>query len=293
MVIESVSGTDGINLIDTEMFDTEGFTAAYLFRSDKNLLIDAGLYQDGQTVELALEEAGISPGTLDYIAISHLHLDHAGGVTYLAEKFPEARILCHEITADYLTDSNKLRELFRSGQKAMSQFSEQYGEANALKENRINILRDGDLIDLGSRQIRVLEAPGHAPHQICFYDEANQALHLVDEGCARMNEILYPTTPPPDFNLEKTLTSLDRFIDLKPDKLLYSHFGYSNNAVDNLKEHYGILQDWVATVKQLSKEDSDPAVLTGQVIEELGEDIPDFYQPIIERDVRGVFQYLY
>lgn len=290
--MKPVSGTDGIFLIDTCMFGQSGFTAAYLFRSDRTVLVDAGLYQDGPTVEDDLREAGVGPGELDYLVVSHLHLDHAGGITYLAERYPEAQILGHPITLDYLSDSKKMSRLFDSGQKVMSAFSEGYDEAEALEPDRLEVLEDGTKIDLGELRLQVLHAPGHAPHQICFYEETNEALHLVDEGCALLDGDLYPTTPPPDFDLEKTLQSLNRFIELAPQVLLYSHFGYLNGGQAVLNEHKNLLQYWVDLIDGYRTSDRSRSEVVEEVVEDFASEAPGEFLEILKRDVRGVYEYL-
>lgn len=292
MALEPVPGTDGIDLIDTEMFGQAGFTAAFLFRSDHNLLVDAGLYEDGEVVREALEQAGVGRGELDYLAVSHLHLDHAGGATYLAEKFPEAEVLCHSITARYLSDPEKLGRLFASGQEVMSAFPEAYGEADPVDRDRLTVLSDGDRIDLGGRSVEVLHAPGHAPHQLCFYDTGNEALHVVDEGCALVDGEPYPTTPPPDFHLGRTLESLDRFVKLAPEHLLYSHFGYCRDGTEMLRLHRDVLEEWVELIREYRDAGMDGDEVVDQLMEQFGAEVPGNFEEILKRDARGVLHYL-
>ena len=292
MSLESIPAADGISLIDTEMFGQSGFTAAYLFRSQRNLLVDAGLFRDGATVEEDLHRAGLGPGDLDYLVVSHLHLDHAGGITYLAGQFPEARILGHPLTVEYLSDPKKLRRLFASGQDVMSAFGDGYGEAEALDEDRLGVLEDEDVIHLGDRKIRVFHAPGHAPHQICFYDESNDAIHLVDEGCALLGEEPYPTTPPPDFDLDQTLESLDRFSECSPELLLYSHFGYREGGSELLENHKDLLRYWVELIDEYRGGARPQSDVVDQVLEEFAGAVPENFREILKRDVRGVYEYL-
>lgn len=292
MPYETIPETESITLIDTEMFGETGFTAAYLFESDKTLLVDAGLYENGPDIERTLMDIGAPPEELDYLAISHLHLDHAGGATYLADRFPDAEVLCHSITAEYLTDETKLRRLFASGQEVMAAFSEAYGEADPLDRDRLTCVDDGDGIDLGGRRVRVLHAPGHAPHQICFFDEGNEALHLVDEGCALIDGDPYPTTPPPDFDLERTLDSLDRFAALEPSHLLYSHFGYRRGGRDELNRHREILEDWVEMIRAYRQQGRDEEEIVTDLLDQFGGTVPGNFREILKRDARGVLHYL-
>jgi glyoxylase-like metal-dependent hydrolase (beta-lactamase superfamily II) len=289
---ETIPETESITLIDTEMFGETGFTAAYLFESDKTLLVDAGLYENGPDIERTLMDIGAPPEELDYLAISHLHLDHAGGATYLAAKYPELSVLCHSLTADFLTDPDKLESLFESGQSVMADFADSYGEASPIEPDRITILEDRDRIDLGGRELITYEATGHAPHQICFYDEDEEVLFLADEGCAQMNGEAFPTTPPPDFDYERTLKSLDTFIDLNPQTLLYSHFGYNTEGVERLAEHQSVLEEWVGFIDDLRGEGLTEDAIIDRVIEMFAENGHGNFRKIIKRDTRGVLKYL-
>lgn len=292
MVPESVPGTQGISLIDTQMFGEQGLTAAYLFEGESSCLIDAGLYRNGKTVEEALDKKNIIPDDLDYLVISHLHLDHAGGITYLANNYSSPTVLCHPMTADYLTDPTRLEQLFESGREAMGAYAESYGEAQPIDRDRIDPLEDGDKIDLGDRNIEILSAPGHAPHQFCFYDSANKALHLVDEGCTQVNGELYPTTPPPDFDLEKTLDSLDRFIELDPDHLLYSHFGYRQGGSGDLETHKTRLIQWVELIEEYKESGMSNEEIIQQLKDDFSDEVSDYFLTILERDTRGVLVFL-
>lgn len=291
MSVEPVEEYPGLYVVDTLMLGVEHQTAAFVVDGDHSMLVDAGLPADSDVVLDALMEIGV--GHLDYILVTHVHLDHAGGASYVAEEHPEAEVLAHPNSVPYLTDEEELESLVRGTERAMGPLAEMYGEPQTIPEDRVRNVEDGDHTDLGSHEIEVLHAPGHAPHHVSLYEHETEALFVVDEGCVYMDGRLLPTTPPSDFDLELTLKSLDRFMTYDAGVLLYGHYGTNHDGGEALPRHKEILREWVGDVREAwellgDEDDVVEAVVEKYADEELGM----MEEQILRRDVRGVLLYL-
>src|SRR5215469_7238543 len=94
--------------IDTRMAGYAGITAGYLIRSDRPCLVETGTAPSAPVVKQALAELGVRSSDLATIVVTHIHLDHAGGVGDLAGMFPGAEVVVHERGARHLADPTKL-----------------------------------------------------------------------------------------------------------------------------------------------------------------------------------------
>ncbi|MFB6130814.1 MAG: MBL fold metallo-hydrolase, partial [Salinigranum sp.] len=199
-------------------------------------------------------------GELDYVLPTHVHLDHAGGAGYLAERYPEATVLTHEIGVPHLVDPEGLIEGTKA---AVGDQWEFYVDPRPVPEDRIEGLTDGDEVDLGDRTLTVHHAPGHATHQVVFEDDADGVVFTADAAGIWIPDLarLEPTTPPPRFDLDQCLADAGTIADLDPEVLCFGHFGpreYDDALIERYKR---ILIEWVEAVRQERAERDDDAVV--------------------------------
>jgi len=159
--------------------------------------------------------------------VTHIHLDHAGGVGRIAATFPRATIWVHERGAPHLADPTRLvasaTRLYGEVQMATL-----FGPVDAVPPERIRALGDGDVIDLGGRSLDVLDTPGHASHHVALADSQTGAVFSGDVLGIHVPDlpVLRPATPPPDFDLELMLASIERVrARARGGTILFSHFG--------------------------------------------------------------------
>src|SRR5579859_4466769 len=213
-------------MIDTRMAGYEGITAGYLIRSDRPCLVETGTAPSAPVVKQALAELGVRTRDLASIVVTHIHLDHAGGVGDLARMYPQAEVVVHERGARHLADPTRL----------MASALRVYGdELNALfgtlaptPAERIRATGGVGVIDLGGgRRLESHYAPGHAKHHVGLLDSASGDLYVGDAAGIYIPETgdQRPATPPPDFDLDVALDSLRLFAALRPARLLFSHYG--------------------------------------------------------------------
>ena len=94
--------------IDTRMAGYDGITAGYLIRGDRPCLVETGTAPSAPIVRDALAALGVGPGDLATVVVTHIHLDHAGGTGDIAQMFPSAQIVVHELGARHLADPSRL-----------------------------------------------------------------------------------------------------------------------------------------------------------------------------------------
>lgn len=219
--------------IDTKMHGLDGITGAFLVTGEQTALIETGPRSTVDNVLAGLEDAGI--GSLDWIVVTHIHLDHAGAAGTLARHFPEALVAVHEVGAPHLVDPSKL---WKSASRIYGdRMEEMWGGIDPLDEGRIRTLRDGDKVDLGGRTLQALETPGHAWHHHAFLDDATGVMFTGDALGVRLAGIglVRPATPPPEFDLERAVASINRIREVAPERLCLTHFGRQDDlGVDEL-----------------------------------------------------------
>lgn len=249
---------DEVFEIDTRMGGYSGITAGYLIRSEKPCLIETGTALSAPTVIDSLSALGIDAADLATIIVTHIHLDHAGGVGDIAAAFPNASILVHERGARHLADPSKL---VASARRVFGPvMDELFGDLLPTEANRIISLGDADSIDLGGgRELHSFYAPGHASHHVGLLDTSTGDLYTGDAAGVYIPDTadVRPATPPPDFDLDLALASMDRMSDVSPNRLLFSHYGPVTDVNDVLGRSREELIRWVELVREARVEQMD------------------------------------
>jgi glyoxylase-like metal-dependent hydrolase (beta-lactamase superfamily II) len=236
--------------IDTEQSGYSGITAGYLIRGSKPCLIETGTAKSAGTVIAALNELGIQGEDLATIVVTHVHLDHAGGAGHLTAHFPKSQLIAHERGARHLVDPSRL---MASARRVFGRILDDVmGELLPTPSERVISLGDMGKIDLGEgRTLDTFYAPGHASHHIGLVDSTTGDLYVGDAAGVYIQETKTqrPATPPPDFDLDVTLNSIELFRALSPTRLLFSHYGPVTEVDDTLDGSIEELRLWVELVR--------------------------------------------
>lgn len=209
--------------IDTKMHGHDRITATFLLHGEKTALVETGPKSTVANVIAGLDAAGVDH--LDWIVVTHIHLDHAGAAGTLATRFPNASIAVHEVGAPHLADPSKLwssaRRIYGDAMEKM------WGGIDPVPEDRIVVLKDGDKVDLGGRSLQAIETPGHAYHHHAYLDDGTGLLFTGDALGVKLPDVgvMRPATPPPEFHLDKAIASIERIRELQPASLCLTHFG--------------------------------------------------------------------
>jgi glyoxylase-like metal-dependent hydrolase (beta-lactamase superfamily II) len=236
---------DGRLLLDLRFRDTEGLVACYLFpQADGWSLIETGPTTCRDALRRGLAQAGIAPEEVQRVFVTHIHLDHAGGLGAAAEEFPRARIFVHERGAAHMIDPTRL---IASARRAWGAASDPlWGTIAPVPSDRLVALRGGERFPIVGGELVALATPGHAQHHLSFLDTSLRAVVCGDAAGVRLEgeERARPAIPPPDLDLELLFSSLDSMTRLEPRWLFYSHFGPSERAVEDLAEYRRSVEHW-------------------------------------------------
>lgn len=257
----TAGGCEDLYCVDLDMFDVSEFGAAYILDAERPTVIESGTGRNYERILEALDALEISPEELEVIALTHVHLDHAGGAGYLAEACPTATVKIQDIGAPYLAEPEYLIE---GTKRAVGVHWQYYNEPEPIPEERIETISEGDIIDLGDYRLEIHRAPGHAPHQVVFSNPENDAVFAADAAgiWAPDPGVLVPSTPPPNFDLEGCLRDIELLQELDPSVLLYTHFGSRTDVSVALENYHQVLTGWVEDVREKRKElEDDEAVI--------------------------------
>ena len=247
---------ENIYLIDNQLYSIPEWGSVYLINEEKKALVDTGPTTSANVVLDGIKRVGVSPEEIDYLIITHIHLDHAGGAGVLIQDMPHAQVAVHHKGARHLADPVKLIDGVRvaQGEEIMAKL----GEVVPIEMKRLRPVSEGDVIKLSEKQVlRFIEAPGHASHELCIYESRNNGLFSGDAIgiLVAENKVLVPVTPPPSFDLELYLATLKKLMTLEASALYFAHFGISNQVDENLKLAMDKLQAWASIVSKTLKED--------------------------------------
>lgn len=264
--------------VDTRMGGYEGITSGYLIRSSRPCLVETGTARSAPIVIEALDRLGVGPDDLATIVVTHIHLDHAGGVGDLARHFPHATVVVHERGARHLADPTKLvASAHRVFGEAMDRL---FGDLLAVPQERLQVLGDVGEVDLGDgRLLEAFHNPGHASHHVGLLDTASGDLYTGDAAGVYVPETadVRPATPPPDFDLDLALSSLNRMKDARATRLLFSHFGPVTTVADTLERSELELRYWVEAVRAAHQATADLDHAIAMVRQKDRERHPQFY----------------
>jgi glyoxylase-like metal-dependent hydrolase (beta-lactamase superfamily II) len=250
----------GVLQIDTLLGGWHQVTAGYLVTGDAPVLVETGSQTSVPHLLAALDELGVAPGDLAGVAVTHIHLDHAGGVGDVAAAFPEATVYVHQRGARHLVDPAKL---VNSAAMVYGDLLDSlYGRLTPTPAERVHVLEDGEQLAVSpNRSLTVVDSPGHAKHHLALHDSDSGLLFAGDAVGVRLPDvgILRPATPPPDFDLDQALNSLRRFAERRPAGIALAHYGLVPDPQAILEEADGTLRRWAEVAEAAWREGRDIA----------------------------------
>jgi len=251
----------GVLQIDTLLGGWGEVTAGYLVDGSAPCLIETGSQSSVSTLLVALAGLGLGPADLASVVVTHIHLDHAGGVGDVAAAFPNATVYVHEKGARHLVDPDRL---VRSAAMVYGDLLDSlYGRLTPTPADRVVVLRDGETITVAPhRTLICVDSPGHAKHHLALHDSESGLLFVGDAVGVRLPGagVLRPATPPPDFDLALALHSLRRFGERRPSGLALAHFGLTpGDPAEMLQEADATLRHWAEVAEQAHRKGRDIA----------------------------------
>ena len=221
----------GIHTIDTG-FVRPRFDAAYLLvENGRGAFIDCGTQFAVPRMLAALDAAGIAAADVDWLILTHVHLDHAGGAGELIAQLPNARLVVHPRGARHMIDPSVLW----AGASAVygeAVMERTYGRLRPVPAERVVEAPDGHVVDLAGRALHCLDTPGHARHHLTVHDPRTNVCFTGDvfglsyrEFDTASGPFILPTTSPVQFDPAALHASIDRLVALKPVAMYLTHYG--------------------------------------------------------------------
>jgi hydroxyacylglutathione hydrolase len=237
--VESCAGVfdygNGISAVDS-VYDRREQTAIHLLVEDgRAAVIDTGTSRAVPRVLAALRAQGVAPAQVDYVILTHIHLDHAGGAGQLMACFPNARLTAHPRGARHMIDPSRLRAATIAiyGEAETRRI---YGEILPVPKDRVVETPEGATLRVAGRELLFLDAPGHARHHVVIRDSKTGHIFAGDSFGLSYRELdqdgrqfSFPTTSPSQFDPAALHRSVDRMLSLGPQAIYVAHFGRLTN----------------------------------------------------------------
>ncbi len=238
-------------LIDVNHLDTPEIIASALLESRGELaLIDPGPTSRLANLEDGLAALGLSVGDLTMILLTHIHLDHAGATGTLVRKNPSLRVIVHERGTPHLVDPSRL---MKSATRVFgAEMDRLWGGFESVPADRITSLQGGETVMVGNRNLEVAYTPGHASHHVSYFDNSTGVAFVGDTGGIRISNraCVLPVTPPPEIDLEKWASSIEKIREWQPEQLFLTHFGGAHPVEEHFDLLIGEFQVWDDRVRQ-------------------------------------------
>jgi glyoxylase-like metal-dependent hydrolase (beta-lactamase superfamily II) len=254
-------------IVDLEFQGHRGVIGSFLFDDGR----EVGLVETGPAstipsllTVLATLEDGLE--RLTSIVVTHVHLDHAGGVGELLRRAPNAHVFVHEVGAPHLVDPSKL---LRSAARIYGdQMEPLWGNVIPAAADRVVAVEDNEILSVGGHTLRVLYTPGHASHHIALHEESTRSVFTGDVAGVRMQGATHvrPPTPPPDIDLEEWKSSVNRITALHPEWLYLTHFGrFGGDASTHCQALLQRLEVWTEMVRVSVEDGVDVPAIVGSL----------------------------
>ena len=263
-----------IHLIDLAEHGVFGRTGCYVIRGEKTALVDVGTSYARERILSGLAELGIAPEDVDYVLITHIHLDHSAGLGYLLPLLPNATVVCHPRAARHLIDPTRLlagaRAVYGDTLEAV------FGEILPVPAERVMIRDDEETLDLGNGHfLTFYDTPGHARHHFSIHDPAADGIFTGDTvGLRFVPELtgwdftyLCASTSPSEFDRDAVMRSCDRLEQLNPARIYVAHFG----AVEPASLAFARTRETADAMDRLAREAYVPSMSWEEIADKLRE----------------------
>jgi glyoxylase-like metal-dependent hydrolase (beta-lactamase superfamily II) len=238
---------NGITAVDTDYVRPRLDASHVILRNGRGAFVDTGTSHSVPNLLTGLVSAGALPEQVDWVFLTHIHLDHAGGAGELMKHLPNAKAVVHPRGAAHMVDPAKLIE----GTKAVygdAEFARLYGEIPGIPAERVVQTSDGMKLKLGKSEFELIHTPGHALHHYCIVDEGSDSIFTGDTfGISyrvfdsHKGPFIFPATTPVHFDPSQAHASLDRIMSYRPKAAFLTHYSRVGNLEILAKDmHEGI-----------------------------------------------------
>jgi len=242
---------DGITAIDTEYVRPQMDAAHVVVAGSRAAVVDSGPNSAVPLILAGLEQLGVQRDAVEYLFLTHVHLDHAGGAAALMRALPRATAVVHPRGAPHLIDPGKLIV----GTRAVygdDLYAKLYGEILPIDRERILIAQDGQRFEFAGRVFESVHTPGHALHHQAFVDHGAVAIFTGDTFGISYREFdtargpwIMPTTTPTQFDPAQLKASIVRLMQFRPRRLYLTHYSEVGQCARLANDMYEAIDDYV------------------------------------------------
>lgn len=249
--------------IGTALLDSDGTLA----------LVDPGPASTLPMLRRQLQERGIAIADLDALLVTHIHLDHAGATGALVQENPRLTVFVHEFGALHLAEPTKL--LASASRLYGAEMERLFGQTDPVPEKNLNALSGGEKLKIGMATLDVLYTPGHASHHVTYLDASGGSAFVGDTAgiCVEGDDFQLPATPPPDIDFELWNSSLDAIGQLKPQRLLLTHFGFADDPGRHIAHYRERLDVWRERVDRILRSHTETGEAMKAFVEETAQEV--------------------
>jgi glyoxylase-like metal-dependent hydrolase (beta-lactamase superfamily II) len=260
-------------LIDTHYNETPQAIGVFLLVGDRPALIETGPASRVETVLEGVRQVGLRPEDLKAVAVTHIHLDHAGAAGTLVRRLPHLEVYVHPAGAPHLVDPSRL--IASAGRLYGDDLGPLFGDVVPVPADRIRPLEDGATLEGGSRRLVAMDTPGHTRHHLAYVDGDSGDAFTGDAAGIALPGSRYvrPPTPPPDLDIPIWKATIERLRSWRTRRLLLTHFGAHTWSDDLLLQLSDRLVASASLVRQAVRQGLDDDAVVGRLHAQLLEDI--------------------
>ena len=246
-----------------------------IVENSRAAFVDTGCNDSLPNVMAALDELGLAPGNVDYVILTHIHLDHAGGAGAMMQTFPNARLVVHPRGARHMADPTRLIE----GAEAVygrDKVRRLYGEVLPIDARRIIEATHGLNVDLAGRQLCCLDTPGHARHHIALVDNKTGHIFTGDifglsyrELDTDARQFIFPTTTPVQFDPVAMHASIELLMSYQPGAIYLTHFSQIRDTAAKALELHRLVDAHVVIARREKNAGADRHARIREQLEQL------------------------
>jgi glyoxylase-like metal-dependent hydrolase (beta-lactamase superfamily II) len=216
----------GLSYLDLHFYGVKGVIASVILHGPGGAaIIDPGPASTLPALRAGLDRAGIPLADVRDIVLTHIHLDHAGGTGTLVRENPALRVHVHEKGAPHMVDPSKL--MASATRLWGHEMDRMWGDMRPVPAENLRVLRGGERVAAGGRDLDVAYTPGHASHHVSYFSADTGIAFVGDTAGVRLQagRFIMAATPPPDIDLEAWRESFATIGAWHPGTLFLTHFG--------------------------------------------------------------------
>lgn len=265
----------GITAIDTEYVRPRVDASHLVVADGRAAFVDTGANNAVPLLLAALAEQDLDPADVDFVFLTHIHLDHAGGAGLLMQSLPNARCVVHPRGAPHMIDPTKLiagTEAVYGKERARAM----YGVIEPMAAERVIAAADGERFSLNGRELTALYTEGHARHHYVLHDPASGGVFTGDSFGLSYRDFdtasgafIFPTTTPIDFDPAAAHASIDRIMGLEPERVFLTHFSEVTDLERLAADMHRDLDAFVAIAERHEAADDRPQRIAHDLFEHL------------------------